>query len=48
MTDLINCNRDTNGIDKAHESLESVRSKMHMKTNDNLTDESDDKNKERI
>ena len=48
MTDLINCNRDTNGIDKAYESLESVRSKIHMKTNDNLTDESDDKNKERI
>ena len=43
MTDLIDCNRDTNEINKANEYLESVISKIRKTTKDILSDELDDK-----
>ena len=46
VTDLIDCNRDTNEINKANEYLESVISKIRKTTKDILRDELDDKIKE--
>ena len=46
MTDLINCNKDINDLNKANESLESVISKIRKTSNDILRDELDDKIKE--
>ena len=46
MTDLIDCNRDINEINKANEYLESVISKIRKTTNDILRDKLDDKIKE--